>query len=238
MVGELSVSQKTSLITFIPKGGDQTSIKNWRPISLLCSDYKILSKVLTNRLSAVLVEIISREQTGGLPGRQMTDSLVGVRNLLMKIASERQSPRAVPPRAAIIGLDFAGAYDRVDRGFLYKAMVAFGFPPATIQSVQTLYETSEARVILNGTFGKPIGFETGIKQGSPLAMLLYIIYIKLLLLRFKNELVGVKIAGNPLVVGGHVDDQILFVNCDEDIRRMWGIIESFEDCTNTLINRQ
>ena len=49
MVGELSVSQKTSLITFIPKGGDQTSIKNWRPISLLCSDYKILSKVLTNR---------------------------------------------------------------------------------------------------------------------------------------------------------------------------------------------
>ena len=52
------------------------------------------------------------------------------------------------------------------------------------------------------------------------------------------ELVGVKIAGNPLVVGGHVDDQILFVNCDEDIRRMWGIIESFEDCTNTLINRQ
>ena len=85
--GELSVSQKTSLITLIPKGGGQTSIKNWRPISLLCSDYKILSKVLTNRLSTVLVETISREQTGGLPGRQMADSLVGVRNLLMQIAS-------------------------------------------------------------------------------------------------------------------------------------------------------
>jgi len=194
--GGLSVSQKTSLITLIPKGGDQTSIKNWRPISLLCSDYKILSKVLTNRLSAVLVETISRVQTGGLPGRKMADSLVGVRNLLMQIESETQSPKAVPSRAAIIGLDFAGAYDRIDRGFLYKAMVAFGFPPATIRWVQTLYETSEARVILNGTFGKPIVFERGIKQGCPLAMLLYIIYIEPLLLRFKKELAGVKIAGH------------------------------------------
>jgi len=48
----------------------------------------------------------------------------------------------------------------------------------------------------------------------------------------------VKIAGNPLIVGGHVDDQFLFVKCDDDIRRMWGIVESFEDCTNALINRQ
>ena len=52
------------------------------------------------------------------------------------------------------------------------------------------------------------------------------------------ELVGVKIAGNPLVVGGHVDDQILFVKCDEDIRRMWRIYESFEDCTKALINHK
>ena len=114
----------------------------------------------------------------------------------MMIDIRAQSPKAVPPRAAIIGLDFAGAYDRVDRGFLYKAMVAFGFPPATIRWVQTLYETSEARVLLNCTFGKPIVFERGIKQGCPLAMLLYIIYIEPLLLRFKKELAGVKIAGH------------------------------------------
>ena len=69
-------------------------------------------------------------------------------------------------------------------------------------------------------------------------MLLYTIYIEPLLLRFQKELAGVKIAGHPLIVGGHVDDQFLFVKCDDDIRRMWGIVESFEDCTNALINRQ
>jgi len=84
-------------------------------------------------------------------------------------------------------------------------------------------------------FGVPLA---GIKQGCPLAMLLYIIYIEPLLLRFKKELMGVKITGLPLVVGGHVDDQFLLVKCDEDIRCMWGIVESFEDYTNALINRQ
>jgi len=49
---------------------------------------------------------------------------------------------------------------------------------------------------------------------------------------------GCENAGHLLVVGGHVDDQFLFVKCDEDIRRVWGIVESFEDCTNPLINRQ
>ena len=120
--------------------------------------------------------------------------------------------------AAVIGLDFAGAYDRVDRGFLYKAMECFGFPAATIRWIQTLYETSVARVILNGTAGKPIYFVRGIKQGCPLAMLLYIIYIEPLLLKFKKELSGVRIADHPLKVGGHVDDQFLFVKNDDDIR--------------------
>ena len=74
------------------------------------------------------------------------------------------------------------------------------------------------------------------KSASSTTMLLYI--EPLLQKGFKKELAGVKIAGHPLIVGGHVDDQFLFVKCDEDIRRMWGIVESFEDCTNALINRQ
>ena len=92
---------------------------------------------------------ISIEQTGGLPGRQMTKSLMGIRNLLLQISVETKTPGAIPPRAAVIGLDFAGAYDRVDRGFLYKAMECFGFPTATLRWIQTLYETSVARMILN-----------------------------------------------------------------------------------------
>ena len=67
----MTVSQRTSLVSLIPKdgGGDKTRIRDWRPISLLCSDYKILAKILVNRLRHLLAEFLSQEQTGGLPGQ-------------------------------------------------------------------------------------------------------------------------------------------------------------------------
>ena len=65
----VTVSQRTSLVSLIPKdAGDKTRISDWRPISsLLCSDYKILARILVNRLRHLLAGILSQEQTGGLP---------------------------------------------------------------------------------------------------------------------------------------------------------------------------
>ena len=154
----------------------------------------------------------------------MADSLVGVRNLLMKIASETQSPKAILPQAAKIG-QFFGTIRSFQQRVLVQSNGGFWFSHSN--------RSMGADAIRD--FGVPLA---GIKQGCPLAMLLYIIYIEPLLLRFKKELMGVKITGLPLVVGGHVDDQFLLVKCDEDIRCMWVIVESFEDYTNALINRQ
>ena len=68
-------------------------------------------------------------------------------------------------------------------------------------------------------------------------MYLYVLYIEPLVLRFKERLHGVTIAGANPKVGAHVDDQILYVEKDEDIGEIWGIIDSFEKCTNSLINK-
>ncbi len=65
----LSFSQRTGLITLLYKKNDKLDMKNWRPISLLCTDYKILTKVLTNRLKFVLASVVSPSQTCGVPGR-------------------------------------------------------------------------------------------------------------------------------------------------------------------------
>ena len=67
--GLLSFSQRTGLITLLYKKHDRLDTKNWRPILLLCTDYKILSKVLTNRLKSVLASAISESQSCGVPGR-------------------------------------------------------------------------------------------------------------------------------------------------------------------------
>ena len=65
----LTVSQRTSIIALLFKGNDKNLLKNWRPISLLCTDYKILSKALANRMKAKLHLLLNPEQTCSVPER-------------------------------------------------------------------------------------------------------------------------------------------------------------------------
>lgn len=66
--GSLSVTQRRGIITLIFKKGDRTRLKNWRPITLLTTDYKILTKALANRLKKVLPTIVHSDQTSCVPG--------------------------------------------------------------------------------------------------------------------------------------------------------------------------
>ncbi len=78
----LSDGQLPRIITLLPKKWDLNEIKNWRPISLLCNDYKLLSKVLANRLVVVLDQIIHPDQTYCVPGRRIADHISFVRVVL------------------------------------------------------------------------------------------------------------------------------------------------------------
>ncbi|KAI3360398.1 hypothetical protein L3Q82_002308 [Scortum barcoo] len=61
--GRLPLSCRRAVITLLPKKGDLQELKNWRPVSLLCTDYKIMSKVLASRLREVMASIIHPDQT-------------------------------------------------------------------------------------------------------------------------------------------------------------------------------
>ena len=71
-----------AIITLIPKKGKLNQLKYWRPISLLCLDYKILTKTLANRLKQVLPNIISEEQNFSLPGRTIFNYLFLMRDAI------------------------------------------------------------------------------------------------------------------------------------------------------------
>ena len=76
-------SQRHSVITLIAKdGAEPEQLCNWRLISLLNTDYKIISKAILNRLARVAGEVISPDQTCGLAGRQITDNLHLIRNVV------------------------------------------------------------------------------------------------------------------------------------------------------------
>ena len=75
-LGELASSQKQAVITLIAKDGkDPFSLKNYRPISLLNVDYKILTKILAKRIKKVLNEIIMGDQVGYMKGRNIGEAI-------------------------------------------------------------------------------------------------------------------------------------------------------------------
>ena len=73
--GCLTVSQRRGVISLIFKKGDRTLLKNWRPITLLTTDYKILTKALANRLQRVLSFVIHSDQTASVKGRTINDNM-------------------------------------------------------------------------------------------------------------------------------------------------------------------
>ncbi|KAI3375790.1 hypothetical protein L3Q82_003739 [Scortum barcoo] len=71
--GSMPVSCRRAVLTLLPKKGNLQDIKNWRPVSLLCVDYKLLSKALANRLREAMEQVIHRDQTYCVPGSKRND---------------------------------------------------------------------------------------------------------------------------------------------------------------------
>lgn len=227
--GALTRTQKTGLVSLIPKKGDLSLIENWRPVSVLCADYKILAKLLANRIKPTLNNIINPNQTGGLAGRTITDNLQHIRNVLIKTSEDRQ-------HGAIVGLDFQKAFDRVDREIIYRTLERFGFPIRFQNWIKILYEHSVSVFKINGQNADEIYLERGIKQGCPLAALLYIVYIEPFVLKIKKLLEGIRIGSTNIKMSCFIDDIHTFIQNESELVKLDKLIKFFHKNTNSQIN--
>ena len=107
-------------------GDGVADIRNWRPISLLNTDYKIISKALTFRLKSVIHNIVDIDQTCAVPGRSIIDNCHLIRNII-DYAGHKQI------RTLILSLDLEKAFDKVSHGYLLSILKSFGFGPDFIQ---------------------------------------------------------------------------------------------------------
>lgn len=85
--GSLPISHRRAVITLLPKKGNLQEIKNRRPVSLLCTNYKILSKALANRLREAMEQVIHQDQTYCVPGRSMVDNVYLIQDVLEVFSS-------------------------------------------------------------------------------------------------------------------------------------------------------
>ena len=166
----LSPSQRLGLLTLIFKKGGKPrdDVDSYRPITLLNSDYKIVSKAIANRLALALGHVIDDTQTAFVPGRWIGD------NVLFHLEEVDYLQHTQQP-GCITFLDFSKAYDRVDRGWLMQCMQKMGFSSACQRWVQLLLQGTQGRVMYNGHFSRAFAVHSSIAQGSPLSPLLWVI---------------------------------------------------------------
>jgi hypothetical protein len=119
--GRLSMDQRRGILSIIPKKDkDLRLLKNWRPLSLLNTDYKILTKVLATRMQSVLDEIVSPDQNGYIKGRFIGENIRLISDII-----EYKNANNRPGLIAL--LDFEKAFDTVNWQFLQHTLEAFNF---------------------------------------------------------------------------------------------------------------
>ena len=179
--GSLSISQRRGIITLIPKPNkDTTLLDNFRPISLLNTDYKILTKVLAKRLEKVLSKVINADQTGYIKNRYIGENIRLISDI-MTYTAEKDIP------GIALFLDFKKAFDTIEWDFINSCLEVFNFGPDIQKWVKILYSNVSSCIVNNGFASEFFPLERGVRQGCPLSGLLFVIGIELLARAIKND---------------------------------------------------
>ncbi|GKD94613.1 RNA-directed DNA polymerase, eukaryota [Tanacetum coccineum] len=227
----------SSFIALIPKSSNANLVKDFRPISLIGSLYKIIAKILANRLVGVLDNIVSEVQSAFIADRQILDGPFILNEVLQWCKTKAK-------QAMIFKVDFEKAFDSVRWDFLDDVLRKFGFGDTWCKWIQCCLKSSRGSILVNGSPTEEFQFGKGLKQGDPLSPFLFILIMESLHLSFQRIVDagmfhGIKLGGG-LVNLSHMfyADDVVFVGqwCASNITTLIHVLDCFHKASGLRIN--
>ena len=206
------------------RGDEPHLLTNWRPIGLLCCDYKILYATLANVIKPHLDSVVSKMQNAFVPGRNIQNNV-----LLAKLMQHHHQVNNIP--AGMLFIDFAHAYDFVSQDYIISVLETMQFPPVFIRLVALSMKDQYGRVIVNGDLTDKFPIRNGGKQGDPLFPYMYVLALEGLFAYMEQgtDIQGVKLPQHDEWVQhmGYADDTAVLIGPNDDIGELEEALDVF-----------
>jgi len=234
----LSDSQNIAILSLMHKKGDPQELKNYRPISLLNTDYKLLTHVLAARMHTILHRIINPDQNGYVKARFIGYNIRLVEDILYY--NNKYSHNSF-----LSFIDFEKAFDSIEIPFIIRSLEFLKFNNQFIRWIQTIY--SEPRIMIknNGWLSSSFVMKRGVRQGCPISSLLFIIGTEMLAhkIRLNTNIHGIQIGSlcgsnnkNEVKLIQYADDTILLGVDESSLKCGFDEIKYFTNIAGPKLN--
>ena len=186
---EIFPSAMEGVLNLIPKPGkDPRYIGNLRPITLLNTDYKIIEKILAERMKTAMENIINFDQRGFMAGRRISTNIRKIYDL-MAHCEEKQI------QAFILNVDFKKCFDQISFCAIIGALKYFNFSDWIIRWTEILYSNYTVKIQNNGHFSDKVCIERSVHQGGVNSVNYFLCVAEILAINLRNN---VEIKGIPI----------------------------------------
>ena len=172
----------------IPKKRGAKDLKDFRPISLIGSIYKLIAKVLANRLKKVMNDLVNPAQNAFVEGRQILDASLIANEVIDSMQKRKE-------RGILCKLDIEKAYDQINWKFILKVLEKMGFGNKWVNWIEWCISTATFSVLVNGSLAGFFGSSRGLRQGDPLSPYLFVLGMEAISLMIDKAAEGGFISG-------------------------------------------
>ena len=222
---KLHESAKRGILNLIPKGNkDSRYIKNLRPITLLNTDYKIIEKVIANKMLPALQHIINKDQRGFMKERRIS---VNIRKMLDIIHCVDQEDL----EAVVLSLDFVKCFDKCSFSILHGSLDFFEFGSVVRNWTKILYDDFTVKIQNNGHFSQKIPINKGVHQGGCCSSVYFLVIAEILALalRSNQDIEGITIKDIRNLLNQFADDMDIFtLSSEKSIKAIYEELDKFK----------
>ena len=235
--GKIPKGCNASFIALVPKKQTTLDLDDYRPISLVGCVYKIISKILENRLKIVLPKVIDSTQSTFIKGRGLLDSILVANGIVEEYRRKKK-------RLEIVQIDYEKTYDSVNWDFLYHMIERMGFCDRWISWIKESLGSSLVLVLVNGSPTKEFAPTRGLRKGDPMTPFLFLVVVEdlagLVRQAIKKDLYnGIKVGYNDTNVGllQFADDTLFLCEAKaQNAQTLKVILRSFELALGLRVN--